>query len=106
MTAGIDIGAAGTRICFRVCDNGEGIDPLARGRLFEPFFTTRTKGTGLGLAIVKQIADLHHGTVGLEANQPTGTCAVLSLPVVPIMEEADVEAEEGVAKADVSGGIE
>ncbi|MEZ5587108.1 MAG: PAS domain S-box protein [Sedimenticolaceae bacterium] len=68
---------------IRVCDNGDGIDPRVRERLFEPFFTTRTKGTGLGLAIVRQIADLHGAGIALAPYQPTGTCAVLTLPLTP-----------------------
>jgi PAS domain S-box-containing protein len=83
VSAGLVIGPAGRSIRFRVCDNGPGIDPALRDRLFEPFFTTRTRGTGLGLAIVQQLAGLHGGTVELAANQPTGTCALLTLPLVP-----------------------
>lgn len=78
--------ADGRRVCFRVCDNGEGIEPQVRGRLFEPFFTTRTKGTGLGLTIVRQIAELHGGTVELVENRPNGTCAVLTLPLIPVQD--------------------
>jgi PAS domain S-box-containing protein len=73
----------GKQVRFRVCDTGEGIEPEIRDNLFEPFFTTRTKGTGLGLAIVRQIADLHGGTVRMLDNQPQGTCAELTLPVIP-----------------------
>ena len=71
-------------MCIRVCDNGDGIDPEVREHMFEPFFTTRTKGTGLGLAIVAQIAELHGARVELTANQPSGTCAVLTLPLTPV----------------------
>jgi signal transduction histidine kinase len=70
---------------IEICDNGEGIDPEVRERLFEPFFTTRTKGTGLGLAIVCQIAELHGGAVELKDNRPCGTCVVLTLPQTPAM---------------------
>ena len=75
----------GRQLEFRVCDSGTGIDPAVAERIFEPFFTTRARGTGLGLAIVKQIADLHGGTIGFETNQPAGTCAVLSLPLTPVV---------------------
>ena len=76
--------AAGRRMRFRVCDNGDGIDPQVREHMFEPFFTTRTKGTGLGLAIVAQIAELHGARVELAANTPGGTCALLTLPLTPV----------------------
>lgn len=84
VSADLVLRPSGRAIRFRVCDNGPGIDPTQRDRLFEPFFTTRTRGTGLGLAIVRQLADLHGGSAELTANRPTGTCAVLSLPLVPI----------------------
>ncbi len=84
VTAGLIMTDAGRRIEFRICDSGVGIDPGIAERIFEPFFTTRARGTGLGLAIVKQIADLHGATIQFEANQPAGTCAVLSLPLTPI----------------------
>jgi PAS domain S-box-containing protein len=71
------------RLRIRICDNGEGIGPEMRDRLFEPFFTTRAKGTGLGLAIVRQITELHGGAVALTENPGGGTCAVLTLPLTP-----------------------
>ena len=76
--------AAGRQMRFRVCDNGDGIDRQVREHMFEPFYTTRTKGTGLGLAIVAQIAELHGARVELTTNTPTGTCAVLTLPLTPV----------------------
>jgi PAS domain S-box-containing protein len=83
VSADLLLDGAGHQIRFRVCDSGPGVDADARERLFEPFFTTRTKGTGLGLAIVRQIADLHGGLVRLIPEQPRGTCAELIMPVVP-----------------------
>ena len=90
--------AVGRKMRFRVCDNGDGIDPQVREHMFEPFFTTRTKGTGLGLAIVAQIADLHGARIDLETNRPTGTCAVVTLPMTPmagaVSTEDEVSADE------------
>jgi signal transduction histidine kinase len=45
------------RLC--VADNGPGIPESAREKIFDAFYTTRTKGTGLGLAVVKRIMDAH-----------------------------------------------
>lgn len=69
-------------LVLRVSDTGVGISPSDRGRLFEPFFTTRPigEGLGLGLAIVSTIVSQHHGTITAEANQPQGTTIVLTLP--------------------------
>ncbi len=56
-----------TKIVVKVVDTGSGIAPELRGRLFQPFFTTKAvgEGTGLGLAIVKGILDEHHASVVL-----------------------------------------
>lgn len=49
-----------------ILDNGRGLPAELRGRLFEPYVTTRAKGTGLGLAIVKKIIEEHGGQIALE----------------------------------------
>ena len=51
----VDPSAAG-RAASTVDDNGPGIDPAARDRIFRPFFTTQRSGTGLGLALVQKIS--------------------------------------------------
>ena len=67
--------------CIAVCDRGGGIPPAVRGRVFEPFFTTRTNGTGLGLAIVKRLMELQEGTIALLDRPDGGTIAEVTLPV-------------------------
>ncbi|MEJ1991934.1 MAG: PAS domain-containing sensor histidine kinase [Maritimibacter sp.] len=70
-----------------ISDNGIGL-PEDRGRLFEPYVTTRDKGTGLGLPIVKKIIEEHGGSlVLLDAEMFGGTdrpgaCAEIRLPLV------------------------
>ncbi|HEY0148472.1 MAG TPA: ATP-binding protein [Allosphingosinicella sp.] len=59
-------------LCIEVRDTGIGL-PAERGRLTEPYMTTRVKGTGLGLAIVKKIAEEHFGTIAFEDNAGGGT---------------------------------
>ena len=52
-----------------VCDNGPGIAPEERQRVFDRFYRalgTKTSGTGLGLAIVKRIVDIHRGTIEID----------------------------------------
>jgi two-component system sensor kinase FixL len=63
-----------------VIDNGPGLPPGARQRLFEHFFSTKENGTGLGLAISHTIARNHGGSVGHRANEPTGACFYILLP--------------------------
>jgi len=66
---------------LRVRDGGPGIDPDFRGRLFEPFVTTKTRGTGLGLAISRKLARAMGATLELESSncELGGACFVLSL---------------------------
>jgi two-component system nitrogen regulation sensor histidine kinase NtrY len=65
-----------------IADNGIGL-PEDRGRLFEPYVTTREKGTGLGLPIVKKIIEEHGGTLMLEdrADGERGAVARITLPL-------------------------
>jgi two-component system nitrogen regulation sensor histidine kinase NtrY len=68
-------------VTLEVCDNGAGIEPRMRARIFEPYFSTKTGGTGLGLAIVSSIVTEHHGFVRVRDNKPHGSRFVLEFPV-------------------------
>ncbi|HEY3233687.1 MAG TPA: ATP-binding protein [Polyangiaceae bacterium] len=57
---------------LNVKDQGIGIDEEAKKRLFDAFFTTRSKGTGVGLAVVKRIADEHGFGIDVESAQGRG----------------------------------
>ena len=63
-----------------VRDNGPGLSPEQRLKIFDSFYTTKTKGTGLGMAIVKRIVEAHGGRV--EVAEPSGPGAeiLLTLP--------------------------
>jgi signal transduction histidine kinase len=50
-------------VVVSVSDNGPGIEPAVRDRIFQPFFTTKGKGTGLGLALVQKIIITHNGRI-------------------------------------------
>ena len=52
----------GGQVELSVADSGPGVPADLRGRVFEPFFTTRAAGIGLGLAIARQIVEAHGGT--------------------------------------------
>ncbi|HYD38346.1 MAG TPA: ATP-binding protein [Allosphingosinicella sp.] len=60
------------RISIEVADSGIGL-PKERGRLTEPYMTTRAKGTGLGLAIVKKIVEEHFGSLEFDDCDGGGT---------------------------------
>lgn len=69
---------------IRVSDNGTGIAPHVRSRIWEPFFTTRQRGTGLGLAIVKKRIEEVGGEVTLSPeHRGGGTTFELRLPIPP-----------------------
>lgn len=63
-----------------VADNGPGIPPESRERIFEVFYSTRKGGTGLGLAIVERIARSHGGEVEVESEPGRGTTVRVALP--------------------------
>jgi two-component system nitrogen regulation sensor histidine kinase NtrY len=66
---------------FAIEDNGVGLPAKDRGRLTEPYITTREKGTGLGLAIVERIMEEHGGELSLsDAASRPGARATLRLP--------------------------
>jgi two-component system, NtrC family, nitrogen regulation sensor histidine kinase NtrY len=65
-----------------IADNGPGIPPEMRDRVFLPYFSTKTTGMGLGLPIVHQIVADHGGQIRVEDNPPRGTRLVIELPVV------------------------
>jgi len=65
---------------IEVIDNGQGISPENKSRLFEPYFSTKRQGTGLGLAIVSTIISDHNGFIRVRDNKPNGTRFIIELP--------------------------
>src|ERR1700676_1047040 len=65
----------GGRVAIAVADNGPGIAPDQREKIFVPFFTTKRQGSGVGLTLVRQIATAHGGTVDV-SNTPGGGATV------------------------------
>jgi two-component system nitrogen regulation sensor histidine kinase NtrY len=69
------------KVCLEVADNGRGLSPEVRARIFEPYFSTKPDGTGLGLSIVSAIVEEHRGYIRVRANEPKGTRFIIELPV-------------------------
>jgi PAS domain S-box-containing protein len=66
-----------------IFDNGPGIPPQARDKIFRPFYTTKANGTGLGLAIVQKIIVQHGGRVETRNRPEGGAAFIITLPVCP-----------------------
>ena len=78
----LEVQPAGPEWVAAVRDEGPGVDPAIRERLFERFATTRhgEGGTGLGLAIVRAVAEQHGGRAQLRETSARGSIFTLSLP--------------------------
>ncbi|MGE5244168.1 MAG: two-component system sensor histidine kinase NtrB [Betaproteobacteria bacterium] len=63
-----------------VDDNGPGVDPAARDRVFRPFFTSKRSGTGLGLALVQKIIVFHNGRIAVATSTLGGASFRVTLP--------------------------
>ena len=63
-------------------DSGPGIEPSARERIFQPFFTSKRNGTGLGLAVVRKIIVFHNGRVGVGHAPQGGASLQITLPTI------------------------
>jgi len=75
------------RVCVRIEDSGAGIEREHLNRIYDPFFTTKTKpeagqhkGTGLGLAVTYGIMQEHAGKIHVESELGVGTVFVLDFP--------------------------
>ena len=75
--------AAAHMLSITVADNGPGIPPHLRARVFEPYFTTKPTGigTGVGLAVSLGIVEAHGGTLTVKCPADGGAAFTITLPV-------------------------
>ena len=79
----------GQQALIDVIDNGRGILPEARERVFEPFESSKgQRGTGLGLAVTRKIVQEHDGSIGLQSQPGQGTRFTIVLPVDKVIEDS------------------
>jgi two-component system nitrogen regulation sensor histidine kinase GlnL len=71
-----------------ILDNGPGIGQEALGKLFRPFYTTKSDGTGLGLAVVQKIIVQHGGQVEARNRSEGGAVFTITLPLCAGVSEA------------------
>ena len=95
-TAAVSIraGHEGDQVVLRVEDDGPGVPPEARARLFDRFYRApagsgsgsgsgRTRGTGIGLTVARGLVEAMSGTITAEASEPGGLAVVVRLPAAP-----------------------
>jgi signal transduction histidine kinase len=76
----VNIARRGNHCTVEIRDSGPGVPPELHDRVFEPFFTTKARGGGLGLPIARRTAELHGGTLTLEAAEAGGATFTMALP--------------------------
>jgi signal transduction histidine kinase len=68
-------------VLVSVCDSGKGFPPGDLGRLFDPFYTTKSDGMGMGLTISRSIVESHGGRIWATSNSPCGAVFQFTLPI-------------------------
>jgi len=84
----------GKYIKIEVRDQGIGISPLNREKIFDPYFTTKKKGSGLGLSIVHSVITKHNGAVDFQSKPDEGTLFFIYLPASEKQKPGPLDEEE------------
>ena len=69
-----------SRVLVTVADTGIGIKPEDLGRIFDLYFTTRSKGSGIGLSMVYRTVQMHDGEIEVQSTEGKGTTFRVLLP--------------------------
>lgn len=75
----ITTSALNNKCCVKISDNGKGINKDELGKIFEPYFTGKSKGTGLGLTSTQNIIFNHKGTIDVESEEGKGSTFIITL---------------------------
>lgn len=87
----------GDYVCVHIIDEGEGIPTNNQKKLFNLFFTTKSKGSGIGLSISKRIIKDHNGYIGFKSNIREGSDFFFLLPA-----DIDIETKEKHKKKEMT----
>ena len=86
----------GNQLAIRVIDDGPGLDPSIRERVFQPFVSHgKENGTGLGLTIAQKIVQDHSGQLQVEHSEPGCTVMQITLPSATPIGVADARNRDG-----------
>jgi two-component system sensor histidine kinase HydH len=77
----LEVDQSRDEVIWRVLDDGPGMSPEARRRLFEPFYTSKAYGTGLGLSITRKLVDALGGKFSIGDRTNGGTVTEIRLPL-------------------------
>jgi len=93
--------AAGDYVALKIKDNGVGMEPEKKAKIFDPYFTTKKDGSGLGLAISHAIITKHQGYISVDSELDAGTTFEILLPATDSIEVPIVESETEI---EIGGG--
>ncbi len=71
----------GDQALLRISDNGTGMSPDVRDKIFEPYFTTKDFGSGIGLTLVYKVVKEHMGDISVISKEGQGTTFTITLPL-------------------------
>jgi len=78
----VRVAVEGPEAVVSVADNGVGIFPEDRERIFDPYYTTRAEGSGLGLAVARELVMAAGGTIDVFSEPKMGSTFTVRLPNV------------------------
>ncbi len=88
------------KVFTSIADNGKGIPDSEKAKVFDAFYQLPNRdmsyGSGIGLHIVKELLVLHHGSIHIEDNIPTGAEFIFSIPTLPVSDEIENRSETQV----------
>ena len=78
----VELASSGQVSSVTFTDQGPGIPPEIRDKIFTPFFTTKVRGTGLGLPTAKRLVEAQGGTIAIDCPPGGGTSVIVHMPVL------------------------
>jgi signal transduction histidine kinase len=87
----VDIELAAGEVVLNVRDQGPGIPPNIRDRVFDLYFTTKQDSSGVGLAVAAQVVQLHGGTIDCVSEAGEGTTFRLRFPSAEMREATEAQ---------------